>query len=111
MRCFPSTATIGVPSKARFAHIVLACLFAAAFLFALAPYSAFAQNGGDVTQRFGLDSEFSQVAVQSGRDIKSIIAQIINITLGFLGIVAVSIIMYAGYLWMTASGNEEQITR
>lgn len=72
---------------------------------------SFAQTAGDATQNFGLDSEFSQVAIQSDRDLKSVITAVVNITLGFLGIVAVVIIIYAGYLWMTASGNEEQVTR
>ncbi|MBI1961451.1 MAG: Ig-like domain-containing protein, partial [Parcubacteria group bacterium] len=111
MRRLPIAASIGVPSKARFARItLLACLLAAAFLFA-SPSVSFAQTAGDSTQNFGLDSEFSQVAVQSDRDLKSVITTIVNIALGFLGTVAVIIIIYAGYLWMTASGNEEQITR
>ncbi|MBI2637212.1 MAG: Ig-like domain-containing protein, partial [Parcubacteria group bacterium] len=87
-----------------------ACLLAAAFLFVSPPVS-FAQTAGDSTQNFGLSSEFSEVAVQSDRDLKSTITTIVNITLGFLGIVAVVIILYAGYLWMTASGNEERIAR
>jgi len=42
-------------------------------------------------------------------DIRQIIANIIKIALGLLGIGAVGLMMYAGYLWMTAGGNEEQI--
>jgi|GEM_PF-1542516 len=37
------------------------------------------------------------------------IASIINIVLGFLGIIAVVYIMYAGFKWMTAGGNDEEI--
>jgi len=37
------------------------------------------------------------------------IASIINILLGFVGIVAVIYIIFAGFKWMTAEGNEEQI--
>ncbi|MEK7189004.1 MAG: hypothetical protein AAB671_00660, partial [Patescibacteria group bacterium] len=96
--------------KARFARTaLLACLLAAAFLFA-SPPAGFAQTA-DPTENFGLSSEFSQVAVQSDRDLKSVITTIVNIALGFLGIVAVIIIIYAGYLWMTASGNEEQVAK
>lgn len=38
------------------------------------------------------------------------IAAIINILLGFVGVVAVVFILYAGFRWITAGGNEEQIT-
>ncbi len=40
-----------------------------------------------------------------------IVANIINIFLGVLGVIAVVIIMYGGYLWMTAKGNEEQLEK
>lgn len=44
-------------------------------------------------------------------DIRLIIARIIRIALGLLGTVLVVLIMYAGFLWMTAGGNEEQIAK
>ena len=42
-------------------------------------------------------------------DLKQVIANIINIFLGFLGVLAVVLILYAGYLWMTSRGDEEKI--
>ena len=47
----------------------------------------------------------------AGTDLRTIIARIINIALGFLGIVAVGIILYGGFLWMTSNGDEEKITK
>jgi Type IV secretion system pilin/Bacterial Ig-like domain/IPT/TIG domain len=44
-------------------------------------------------------------------DPRIIVANIIRIALGFLGVVAIGLIIYGGYLWMTAAGNEEQIER
>jgi Zn-dependent protease with chaperone function len=38
-------------------------------------------------------------------------ARIINVALGFLGIVAVVIVLYGGFMWMTAGGNEERVTK
>ncbi len=38
-------------------------------------------------------------------------ARIINVALGFLGIIAVVIVLYGGFMWMTAGGNEERITK
>jgi Type IV secretion system pilin len=42
-------------------------------------------------------------------DPRTMAAYIINIALGFLGILAVIIILIGGFKWMTAAGNEEQI--
>ncbi|MFH1173151.1 MAG: pilin [bacterium] len=39
------------------------------------------------------------------------IAGIVQILLGFIGIVFLALTVYAGYLWMTASGNEDKVTR
>src|SRR3989339_517018 len=44
-------------------------------------------------------------------DPRIIISQIINIILGFLGIVAVVIILYGGWLWMTSQGDANQIEK
>ncbi len=57
---------------------------------------------------YGL-GEISQIAVGKNDDIKDTIANIINIALGFLGILAVIFIMLAGFKWMTAGGNEETV--
>jgi len=37
------------------------------------------------------------------------IAAVIKIALSLLGIIFVVLLVYAGYLWMTARGNEEQV--
>ena len=42
-------------------------------------------------------------------DIRLIIAKIIRVALSLLGIIALLLILYAGFLWMTAGGNDEQI--
>jgi len=44
------------------------------------------------------------------RDPRGIAASVINVALGFLGIIAVGLILYAGFKWMTAGGSEDKIT-
>jgi hypothetical protein len=44
-----------------------------------------------------------------GEDIRIIAAKIIRIGLGLLGLIAVVLILYAGFTWMTSGGNEEKI--
>ena len=59
---------------------------------------------------FGLtDAQKINVSNESGMDLKDVIAEVVNIALGFLGILAVIIIIYAGFKWMTAGGNEDQV--
>ena len=43
-------------------------------------------------------------------DPRAIIGRIINIALGFLGVIAVGIILLGGFKWMTAAGNEDKTT-
>jgi len=42
-------------------------------------------------------------------DIRLIIANIIRIALALLGVILLGLILYGGFLWMTAGGNDEQI--
>lgn len=44
-------------------------------------------------------------------DLLSTVTNVINWVLGLLGLVAVSYIIYAGYQWLTAGGNEERVTK
>ncbi|MFA5318094.1 MAG: hypothetical protein WC323_01315 [Patescibacteria group bacterium] len=46
--------------------------------------------------------------VLGDKDPRMIIADIINIILGFLGIISLIIIISAGFKWMLSSGNEDQ---
>lgn len=41
-------------------------------------------------------------------DIRIIVARIIKIFLGFIGIIFLTLIILAGYKWMTAGGNDEK---
>jgi hypothetical protein len=45
------------------------------------------------------------------QDIRVTIARIIRAFLGFLGVIAVAIIIYGGYLYMTSAGNPEKIDK
>lgn len=40
-----------------------------------------------------------------------VVVSIINWSLGLLGLIAVTLILYAGFRWMTASGNEDNIEK
>ncbi len=55
--------------------------------------------------------KFKSTAQLGESDIKTSIGNIVEVILGFLGIVAILIVLWAGFLWMTATGNEDQVTK
>ena len=77
-------------------------LAAAGFVFAA---TAYAQQAGDL----GV-SNLAQAAGASATDLRVIIARIIRAVFGVLGIIALVIVLYAGFLWMTSGGDEDKIT-
>ena len=64
---------------------------------------------------------FDEIAKQSGfaviatelpnKDPREIVAKVIKIFLSLLGTIFLVLIIYGGYLWMTAQGEEEQVTK
>lgn len=56
-------------------------------------------------------TEIGQNVGLPATDPRIIAANIINIALGLVGIILVTLMVYAGFLWMTAGGNEEQVSR
>ena len=47
----------------------------------------------------------------TGSTLSETVGKIIKIVLGLLGIIFLALTVYAGVLWMTAAGNEEQVTK
>ena len=43
------------------------------------------------------------------KDLREGVMAIVRILLGFLGIIAIIIMLYGGFVWMTAAGNEEKV--
>ncbi len=60
------------------------------------------------TDTFGIQSVDGEVSLGK-EDIRITITKIISTALGLLGIMAVGIVLYGGFKWMTAGGNEEQV--
>lgn len=42
-------------------------------------------------------------------DIKQGVMMIVTTLLGFLGLLAIIIILYGGFIWLTSAGNEEKV--
>lgn len=66
----------------------------------------------DPDNRFGInvvENKFGDSLGTNNTDPREVIANIINIALGFLGIIAVAIVLIGGFKWMTAAGNEDKV--
>jgi hypothetical protein len=92
---------------------VFTVIFVIAFLFGFSN-SVYAADGDifegpqEQTDLFGLEHVDQSIGL-SGEDIRLIIARIIRAVLGLLGMIALSIVLYAGYMIMTSGGQEEKI--
>ncbi|PKM91694.1 hypothetical protein CVU82_00595 [Candidatus Falkowbacteria bacterium HGW-Falkowbacteria-1] len=62
------------------------------------------------TDSLGINAVDSEIVLAS-TDPRTVVVRIINIFLGILGIVAVSLIIFAGFTWMTSEGNEEKVSK
>ena len=56
-----------------------------------------------------LPEEFGAATGLGTGDLEDVAGQIIRAALGFLGIIAVVIILIGGFKWMTAGGNEDKV--
>jgi len=66
----------------------------------LAPLAASALSVENIGGTLGLGSA----------DLKQSVINIIRFLLGLLGLIAVVMILYGGFTWMTAGGNEDKIS-
>lgn len=56
-----------------------------------------------------LPTDFTDETGLGDKDLEKGLGELINVALGFLGIVAVIIILFGGFKWMTAGGNDEKV--
>lgn len=79
----------------------------------LLPALVLAQNGGSnyLTNISGPANEMQTTAQLGSTSLSYMIATIIKIVLSLLGIIFLVLMIFTGYRWMTASGNEEAVTK
>ncbi len=92
----------------RFILPLFAGLLIVQMMFFVSPTQA-ACNGYDAEDPYGLGcGENSNL---TNKDAREVVANLINVALQISGILLIVYIIYAGYLWMTAGGDDEQITK
>lgn len=112
MRGPVAVGSFALTTMKRFSFRALTALFGLLTVLTLGvtllPESASAQQPAGID--VGLQA-VGNTTVLSAEDPRTIVVRIINISLGFIGIILVSIIVYAGFLWMTSGGDKEKIDR
>ncbi len=91
-----------------FSGFIVASFLLFFLFFSFSPL-VFAQENVTSGDVFGTE-QIDQNSALTGSSPMIIVARIINVSLGFLGIAAVLIVMYGGYIYLTSGGNEEKIT-
>lgn len=76
-----------------------------ALTLALMPAISFAATGTDT---FGLNPINSEVALGNS-DLRVTVAKFIQVGLSVLGVIALGIVLYGGFVYMTAGGNEDKV--
>ncbi len=71
----------------------------------IAPLAVFAQQGTLTANDLGVSAVANTVKL-GGADVRQTAANIINVALGFLGIIAVIIVLVGGFKYMIAGGDE-----
>ncbi len=80
-----------------------------AMVFALWATNAHAQAQDLGAQ--GVADVATAAGVNGSTDLPTIIGNILNIVFGIMGVLLLGYFLYAGYLWMTAGGNQEQVEK
>jgi hypothetical protein len=89
--------------------LVLFIILSANFYFV---FSAQASAGGELKNQLDTAAKPSWTSEPTGAtSLSGIVAAVIKALLGLLGIIFLVLIIYAGFEWMTAQGDEEKVTK
>ncbi len=71
---------------------------------------SFECEGGSICNPTTTDCDISpDDDTASSSDLRDTIRRILNVILGFLGIITVVMVIYGGFVWLTAAGNEDAV--
>jgi len=85
-------------------------IIALIFLFSLS-LSAISTMPALARPEIGMDRVKNIDLAESDADPRDIMINVIKYFMTFLGIIAVCMILYGGYMWMIAAGNEDKVTK
>lgn len=74
------------------------------------PFAARAQSFGDRVLS-GVDNASEPTGLREAGNLETITGNIIEVFLSVVGVLLLLILIYAGFLWMTAGGNTDQVKK
>jgi hypothetical protein len=81
----------------------------ATLLLIMVPCLAVALQANAQTVDFGLNAANNIGLPNTSQDPKQAAVAIVRYLMGFLGIIAVVVILWGGFQWLTAGGNEDKV--
>ena len=84
---------------------------AAGATLALVPTQVFAATNPFDTAKNLTGNVAGEAGISTSKGLPEIVGSIINVALGFLGIVFLVLLLYAGFLWMTAQGDSKKVDK
>jgi hypothetical protein len=88
----------------RFHKLAKLALGLGAVVLLAAPVASHAQTS------FSIESIGSQIGLGNA-DLKTTVLNIVRLVLGLMTLIAVVLVIYGGFVWLTAAGNEDNIDK
>ncbi len=82
------------------------------FTLSVIPSAIAGTTGGELeSQLQKAGGSWGGVRPLGSASLTGIVATVVKVFLGLLGIIFLILIIYAGFMWMTAAGDEEKVTK
>lgn len=93
-------------------HLLKSCYYTVATTALAVPSSVFAQDNPFVrAQEEAKRTGTAAFGQEPGQELPEIIGSLINIALGFVGVILLVYLVYGGFLWMTSGGSDEGVKK
>lgn len=83
--------------------------FLAFNLFVMPAFAKLDPWGDEITETTGTGLASFDAIGLGNSDPRTIASKVIQVMLGFLGVIAVILILFGGFKWMTAAGNDDKV--
>ncbi|OGF26555.1 hypothetical protein A2477_00205 [Candidatus Falkowbacteria bacterium RIFOXYC2_FULL_47_12] len=93
-----------------FSYIIVVSMFGASLFFFIVPQMTLAQSDYGLGATASDAFKGTTIQAQSEKaSVATIVGRVINVVLSFVGVVFLILIIYGGFIWMTAGGSEEKV--
>lgn len=99
--------TTGITRFLRIRNVLFSVVFAFLLGWSFLPVGLLHAQTPEASQN--VNTVAAEAGINGGADLFTIIGRVINIVLGFIGIVVLGYVLYGGYLWMSAAGDAKQV--